>query len=117
MRDVLVLLFIFSSFSPLLAVGVLTWAFWYSRGQQLPKPGGAYLVLLGLLYGVAGAALTRVLCALFGGENAALNWIICFGPAGFSVGEVCALLHWWRTKPPTDQSRASVQPDPSLGRP
>src|SRR5690349_4338456 len=96
-------------FSPAIVLAFAIVVVSIAKSKQLPKSSLKSLLLLTLLFGVAGA-VTTLLITLgwmswyehstgFSAANAPVGWIFFFGPLGVALGQLCALIVWWFKRP------------------
>lgn len=91
---------------PLVAAMIELGAFIYARKYELSKASPSILVLVSIKYGVFGAAASLLLTigwmywyessSGYSAGNAPAGWILFLGPLSFSMGQIAALVQWWK---------------------
>ena len=95
--------------SPVIALVIAIVAVSIAKLKQLPKSNLKSLLLLTVLFAIAGAVTTLLMTIAwalwyehstgFNAGNAPLGWIFFFGPFGVALGQLCALTVWWFKSP------------------
>lgn len=95
-------------FSPLIMAIIAGLLILYAKVSALPKPGIDRLVAHSVAYAAAGAAASFVLLSVwmfwyeqsagYSVGSATGTWLIFHGPLSIALGQLVALILWWREK-------------------
>ena len=98
---------------PILATAVVVIAALYEAGREIgaapERPPFRVLIIRTVVFGVAGGVLSLLATIVwmiwyqhttgYNAGNGPLGWIFIYGPVSVAVGELVALVTWWRQRP------------------
>ena len=94
--------------SPVIMAVIVGLVVVYAKVSNLPKPGIDRLVARSVKYAAVGAGASLVLLIVlmiwyeqttgYSAGNAPLGWLFFYGPVSAALGQMVALILWWREK-------------------
>ena len=94
--------------SPVIMAVIVGLVVVYAKVSNLPKPGIGRLVVRSVVYAAAGAGGSLVLLIIwmlwyeqtigYSAGNAPVGWLFFYGPVSAVLGQVVALIRWWRER-------------------
>ena len=98
----ILIIFIFPLLALIIQVGIVI----YAKKTKLHKPKTKVLITNSFKYGFVGAVISLLLTIIsmfwyeyssgYSAGNAPVAWILFYGPLSFSLGQIVALIKWWR---------------------